>query len=119
MGSPVVHFEVMGSDAERLADFYTGVFGWRVKHGPDAGDPLEYRMIATGDGAMPEGGIGRSPEGRGVVTFYIDVENLETSLAAIESAGGRTVNGRTEVGPEVAIAMFADPEGNVVGLVEQ
>ena len=119
MGSPVVHFEVMGTDAGRLVDFYTGVFGWSVKHGPDAGDPLEYRMIATGEGEIPEGGIGRSPAGGGVVTFYIDVDNLESSLAAVESAGGSTVSGRTQVGPEVYVAMFADPEGNVVGLVEQ
>ena len=76
-------------------------------------------MIATGDGETPEGGIGRSPAGRGVVTFYIDVDNLESSLAAVESAGGSTVSGRTQVGPEVYVAMFADPEGNVVGLVEQ
>ena len=37
IGSPVVHFEVMGTDAGRLVDFYTGVFGWSVKHGPTPG----------------------------------------------------------------------------------
>src|SRR6266702_5367336 len=95
MGSPVVHFEVLGTDAERLADFYTGIFGWRVKHGPDDGDPMEYRMISPGvDDTTLAGGIGKSPEGSGAVTFYIDVDNLEATLARIEAAGGAKVGGR-------------------------
>ncbi|HYR61482.1 MAG TPA: VOC family protein [Actinomycetota bacterium] len=120
MGNPVGHFEIMGTDAGQLRDFYTGIFGWAVQHGPDEGDPLDYTMISTqsGDGALG-GGIGKNPEGRGVVTFYINVDNLEDTLAKIEAAGGSTLRGRLQVGPNVSIAMFGDPDGNVVGLVEE
>jgi predicted enzyme related to lactoylglutathione lyase len=120
MSSPIGHFEIMGSDAAQLRDFYTGTFGWAVTNGPDEADPLEYAMISTqsGDGAL-NGGIGKNPEGKGALTFYITVDNLEDSLAKIEAAGGSSLRGRLQVGPETFIAMFGDPEGNVVGLVEQ
>jgi predicted enzyme related to lactoylglutathione lyase len=120
MGSPIGHFEILGTDAGRLRDFYTGIFGWAVKHAPDEGDPLDYTMVSTqsGNGAL-EGGIGRNPEGRGALTFYVQVDNLEATLAQVEAAGGTTLRERLKVGPEVSIALFGDPDGNVVGLMEE
>lgn len=120
MGSSIGHFEIMGTDAGRLRDFYTGIFGWAVKHAPEEGDPLDDTMISTqsGDGAL-EGGIGRNPEGRGALTFYVHVDNLEATLAEVEAAGGRTLRDRLQVGPNMSIALFGDPDGNVVGLMEE
>ena len=82
MGSPIGHFEILGTDAGRLRDFYTDIFGWAAKHPPEEGDPLDYTMISTGSGdGTLEGGIGRNPEGRGALTFYVHVQNLEATLA--------------------------------------
>lgn len=119
MGNPVVHFEVTGTDADKLRSFYTGIFGWGIKHEPDEADPMDYTMVSTqsGDAAI-EGGIGRNPQGKGSVTFYIDVDSLESTLSSIEAAGGSTVLPRQKVGPNASIALFCDPDGNVVGLVE-
>lgn len=52
------------------------------------------------------------------VTFYVGVRDLDASLRKIEQGGGRTVLAPTDVHGEAKIALFADPEGNVVGLVE-
>jgi hypothetical protein len=30
MGQPVVHFEIVGSDAAKLHGFYSELFGWRI-----------------------------------------------------------------------------------------
>ena len=120
MGSPIGHFEILGTDAGRLRDFYTDIFGWDVKHPPEEGDPLDYTMISTGSGdGTLEGGIGRNPEGGGALTFYVHVENLEATLAQVEGAGGTTLRERLQVGPNVSIALFGDPDGNVVGLMEE
>jgi len=51
------------------------------------------------------------------VTFYIQVPDINQHLGTIEQAGGRTVLPHTET-DMVTFALFADPEGNVVGLVE-
>lgn len=119
MGNPVTHFEVMGSDAGKLREFYAGAFGWAVQHDPEAGDPFDYSMISTQSGGEAlQGGIGRTPDGTAALTFYIQVPDLEDALARVEASGGATVQGRLKVGPETSIAKFTDPEGNVVGLVE-
>ena len=51
------------------------------------------------------------------MTFYIETEDLKGTLAKIESLGGKTVLQPMQAGP-VELAMFADPEGNVIGLAK-
>ena len=76
------------------------------------------RVAEQGDGhARPH--LEAFPEGRGALTFYVHVENLEATLAQVERAGGTTVRERLQVGPNVSIALFGDPDGNVVGLMEE
>ena len=53
----------------------------------------------------------------GGVTFYVHTEDAKGTLAKIEKLGGRVLMPLTEVAPETTIALFADPEGHVVGLM--
>lgn len=112
MGRPVVHFEVVGKDAGRLQSFYGELFDWKI----NADNPMSYGMVDTGGGGI-NGGVGTSPDGKGHVTFYVHVESIDDALGAAESRGGKTVMPRTEM-EMVTMALLADPEGNVVGLVE-
>ena len=112
MGRPVVHFEVVGKDAGKLQQFYGDLFDWKI----DANNPMNYGIVDN-DGNGINGGVGRSPDGSGHVTFYVHVDDINASLQQAESKGGKTVMPRTEL-PMVTLALFADPEGNVVGLVE-
>ncbi|GAA4547371.1 hypothetical protein GCM10023175_31510 [Pseudonocardia xishanensis] len=50
------------------------------------------------------------------VTFYVGVEDLEKTLERAEGLGGRRVMGPMPVGDVGEMAMFADPDGNVLGL---
>jgi predicted enzyme related to lactoylglutathione lyase len=43
MGNPVVHWELMSKDPGKVADFYAGIFGWKVDHRPE----LNYRIVDT------------------------------------------------------------------------
>lgn len=114
--NPVVHFEVLGRDADALRRFYSGAFGWPL--GP-ADAAMDYAMVhPAGDGGI-DGGIGRAPEGSGHVTFYVGVDDLDAMLARIEQSGGRTVQPPFQIPGGVAFALFADPEGHVVGLLRQ
>ena len=112
MGRPVVHFEVSGKDADKLQQFYGDLFDWKI----DASNPMNYGMVDN-NGKGINGGIGPSPDGRGHVTFYVDVEDINDALQQAERLGGKTVMPRTEM-EMVTLALLADPEGNVVGLVE-
>lgn len=42
--------------------------------------------------------------------------DIEATLASVEAAGGRTLMPKFSPAPETWLAMFADPEGHVVGL---
>jgi len=112
MAHPVTHFEVNARDARAQQKFYSDVFGWKI----DANNPQNYGIAAAQDGKRGiNGGIGPSQDGRSWVTFYVESEDLAGSLAKVERSGGRTVMPPTNAGT-VSFALFADPEGNVVGL---
>lgn len=113
--NPVVHFEVLGRDASALRRFYSDAFGWTL--GPPDGSPMEYSMVTAGEGGIA-GGIGKTPEGPGHVTFYVGVADLEASLQQVEKLGGRTVQPPVQVPDGVSFALFTDPEGHVVGLLK-
>ena len=113
MAYPVTHFEITAKDSKKLQDFYTKVFDWKLT---DA--PMGYKMVdtnATGHGI--NGGIGQSRDGKGMLTVYVETEDLVGTLAKVEKAGGKTIMPPTQAGP-VELALFADPEGNVIGLAK-
>jgi uncharacterized protein len=114
MSNPIVHVEVVGEDAEALQGFYRNAFDWQVQpSGPD------YAMAHPGVEGGIDGGVGASPEGgQGHVTFYVEVGDLEATLGKIEGLGGSRVVGPMDLPDGPRVAMFADPEGHLVGLIE-
>ena len=112
MGAQIVHVEVRGKDGAALQSFYEDVFGWDF----DTNNPGGYGMVRQDSGVS--GGIGSSQDG-GIdhVTFYVHTDNPEAALARVAARGGRVIMPLTEVAPETTIALFADPEGHIVGLM--
>lgn len=113
MGHPIVHFEILGKDHAGLKAFYAQQFGWGMNDAMDG-----YTMATTPDGSV-DGAVGTPPEGMDrMVTLYVQVDSIDAALAGIEKAGGTTVVPRTVIPGMVIFAQFADPAGNVIGLVE-
>ena len=111
MGNPVVHFEVMGKDAEKLRDFYSKMFGWEMQIPTE----MDYGLVDNG-GQGINGGIGKGEQAH--ATFYVEVDDPQAHLEKIEAAGGKTTVPVTVIPNMVTFAMFTDPEGNLVGLVK-
>lgn len=111
MANPVVHFEVAGSDGARLQKFYGDLFDWQI----NTDNPMNYGIVDNG-GEGINGGISESPNGPHL-TWYVQVASIDDTLQNAEANGGKTVMPRTEM-EMVTFALLADPEGNVVGLVE-
>ena len=117
---PVVHVEVRGLDAEELRAFYEEVFGWERAEELSIAD---YSVAAIGSGALTVG-VGPVPDWSArSVKFYIQVDDIDATLARIEQSGGKAVMPRT-VGPDfgathiLVFTTFLDPAGNEIGLVE-
>jgi predicted enzyme related to lactoylglutathione lyase len=122
MGAPVVHFEVVGKDAEKLRSFYSELADW--KFDVYEGGPTDYGVVAregntNSEGAGIGGGVGNGPEGyEGHVTFYIEVPDVGEALDKAESLGGTKVMGPDTPMEGLTIGLFGDPEGHVIGLVQ-
>jgi predicted enzyme related to lactoylglutathione lyase len=115
--NPVVHFEVLGRDPSALRKFYSEAFGWEL--GPADDGPLQYSMVHMKGSGGIDGGIGKAPQGPGHVTFYIGVDDAEGALKQVVQLGGKTIQPPVQVPGGVTFALFADPEGHVVGLVKE
>lgn len=110
---PVVHWEIQSMDPARLHSFYTNVFGWRI----DANNPMGYGMVQSGGGGGIGGGIGGTQMPASKVLVYASVPSIDDVLSLVSQHGGKTVMPRQDIGP-VVMALYEDPEGNLMGLVE-
>jgi predicted enzyme related to lactoylglutathione lyase len=113
MGQAVIHFEVPGKDREALSRFYQQLFDWKTN---DVAE-MDYTVIETGGEGGINGGIGGTPEGSpGGVIFYVHSDDVAGSLKRAEELGGHAVAGPTDMLGGRKWALFADPEGHVIGL---
>ena len=109
MGQPVVHFEIVGKDGDKLRSYYSELFGWEFG---DAIGPTNYAVVprdgnTNSDGVGIGGGVGTGPEGyEGHVTFYVEVPDVEAALAKAESLGGTRMMGPDKI-PEAEIEIAA------------
>lgn len=117
MGRPVVHWEFWSKQPQQVADFYTKVFDWEIKHMPE----MNYRLVETGGQGGINGGIMTPQEGPwpGNMAFYIDVDDLAEYCERIKQAGGTVIVERMEVPGVGALALFKDPDGRVLGMWKQ
>ena len=114
MGAQVVHVEVTGKDGTKLQQFFKDVFGWSL----DTNNPGGYGMFNREETGIA-GGVGAAPEGApGHVTFYVGVPDVDAALARAEQLGGTVIMPKFSPGPDAVLALFADPEGHVIGLTE-
>ena len=116
MGQPVAFFEVISADPERAQKFYGELFGWHVVAPPEMGG---YALVDTGAGeAAMGGGIGPSQAPSDIgVKIYMRVDDLDGYLARAEELGGTPLASPMDLpGAFGRISIFADPDGNAVGL---
>jgi uncharacterized protein len=111
----ICYLEIPAKTGEASADFYSSIFGWKIRK--------------RGDGAIAfddPGGVSGTWVKEGDYTAdertrtYIMVDNITDSLKKIEASGGRVLTPRTDIGTGMgAFAIFADPVGNEFGLYEE
>ena len=120
MGNPVVHFEVIGKDGDKLRSYYGELFGWEF----DTNNSMNYGVVARDANPAPGelgsigGGVATGPEGYdGHITFYVGVPDVGAALDKAESLGGTRVFGPDEIMDGMILGQFKDPEGHLIGLV--
>jgi len=109
---PFGHIEIPTTNVEKAKRFFGAVFGWTFTNLPE----INYTLLHTGK--HPNGGfelVKRIPA-KGQVNAYIEVEDIDSTLAAIRKARGKVLMKKTPVGSMGWRAKFATPEGVVMSL---
>jgi predicted enzyme related to lactoylglutathione lyase len=113
MAHPVVHFEVIGKDLDTLRGFYGDLFGWKLQ----VLEEMPYALVEKEEPGIG-GGLGVAPDGGpGFVTFYVGADDPQATVDRATELGGTVVMPVTDLGM-VTIALISDPEGHVVGIVQ-
>jgi predicted enzyme related to lactoylglutathione lyase len=117
----VVHFEIPFDDQSRAQKFYSDVFGWQITKYPEMDyylattTPSDENMKPKEPGSINGGLVKKDPSGQHPV-IVIDVPSLDEHIAKVESAGGKTIMPKIQVGDFGLYARVADTEGNVIGI---
>jgi predicted enzyme related to lactoylglutathione lyase len=110
----ICYLEIPATDVRRSSEFYEKVFGWRIRRRGDG-------SIAFDDTTGEVSGtwaLGRLPASAPGLLFYIMVDSVEASAAAVVAQGGEIVQPIGMDAPEIT-ARFRDPAGNVIGLYQE
>ena len=111
----ICYLEIPAKTAEASADFYSSIFGWKVRKRGDGELAFDDPGGVSGTWVKESD---RTPDER--TRTYIMVDDISDTLKQIEAAGGRVTTRRTEIGSGMgAFAAFEDPVGNEFGLYEE
>ncbi len=131
--NPVVHFEMPAEDKNRMAEFYTKVFGWQTKMlGPEMGG---YVLVTTAESDPND--LARLPKNRGMInggffdkskdnqhpSVVIAVDDIRETMKNIENSGGKVLGGMKPGEPDDIPGVglycaFIDTEGNRIGALQ-
>lgn len=114
MPAPIVHLEFLSADFGRTAAFYSELFGWQTQQNANA-SYMKLEGAEGGEGVSAGWVRADSSQSPGPLP-YVVVEDLASTLAKLEKAGGRVIARRLPFAGGGEIALFADPDGNVIGL---
>ena len=122
MPNNISAFAINADDVARARRFYEQTFGWRF----EPWGPPNFYLIETGDAKSP-GVSGLLQERRELVKGIrmvgfectISVDDLDQTIRAITARGGTLATPKFHIHGVGIAAYLNDPEGNVVGVIQQ
>ena len=135
--NPVVHFEMGYEDRQRMADFYTKVFGWKANQmGPEMGNYVVVHTGETDDNGMAlkpgyiSGGFYQKTENplSHAPSIVVAVTDIHKAMGDVVAGGGKILgamgeNGERSMEPEMipGIGLWIsvmDTEGNRLSILQ-
>jgi len=109
---PIVHVEISSKDRVASGKFYNELFGWEVRQIPE----MQYATFETGSVG---GGFNpvREDYPAGTISLYVNTEDIEATLVKVQELGGKILAHKTEIPGVGWFGLFADPTGNMLGLL--
>ncbi|MFD2257850.1 VOC family protein [Luteolibacter algae] len=111
-------FEIFTNDLTKATEFYSTILAAELE--PATMEGCQMAMFPSDTENGVGGAITRMEgcaPGAGGTLVYLNVEgDLDGVISRIPGAGGTIVKERFSISPHGFIAIFRDPEGNLVGL---
>jgi predicted enzyme related to lactoylglutathione lyase len=101
------------SDLEKAKPVYTALLGAPPQH--DASYYVGYEVAGQHIGLVPGG----AQQGMTSPVAYWQVPDIEAKLAEVTAAGGTVKESPRDVGGGRLVASFTDPDGNVLGVMQE
>jgi len=108
------HVEIPVLNMERAVTFYAPLFGWTLRK--FFGD--DYLLISDGNGNVI-GGLTKVDDIPRISGFYnyVEVEDIDATLAKAERLGGRATRQKTELPENMGYyALIQSPDGYPIGI---
>lgn len=103
-----VWYELLTTDADAAIDFYSQIVGWTPSKFP--GDGIDYTIMSAGEDSVA--GIMKNPMPTAPAWLgYVGVDDVDATVAKIESLGGKTHMPPTDMPGVGRMAMVEDPQG--------
>jgi uncharacterized protein len=123
VAQPVVHFEIIGKNPEKLRGYFGELFGWEYDTSSpvaeEVSEPANYGFVnraTTSDGTGIPGGVGGGADYDGHAIFYVGVRSVEAALQKAVSLGGQRQMGPARAPSGLVVGHFTDPEGHLIGV---
>lgn len=110
----ITHIDIPVSDLAAAQDFYSGLFGWQISAPPGFKD---YPMWQAPN-KISGGGLAPRDESSTQPRSYVEVDSIDETLAKVTESGGTVVMEKSPISETSWWAIFADPDGNHIGLYE-
>ena len=113
MPAPVLQWQLVAADPDRLATFYGRLFGWTITNQ----NALGYRQVSTGAGLG--GGMWPAPPGApSFVQLFVGVADVAAAVAQAQTLGATVIVPVTTLPDGDVMAVLADPCGVTFGVMK-
>ena len=109
----IVHVEIPVGDFAAATTLYDELFGWKIGEDPEfPGYPMWRTPSMLAGGAL----VGRDAATQPLT--YVEVDSIDDTLAKAIAGGGSVIAPKGAIAETSWYAVFADPDGNLLGLFE-
>lgn len=125
MDHTIVHFEIPAKNVDKLKEFYSELFGWKIEKAPgEVGIdywllrtvPLDEQMRPVRPGV--NGGMYKKMRRNSRPINFISVESADEYIGKIKTLGGKIIMPKQEVPGVGWTAIAEDPEGNQFAILQ-
>jgi predicted enzyme related to lactoylglutathione lyase len=108
----IVHIEIPSANTAQTQQFYASLCGWEFNNHDGE---VEYSGSISSNVGLGFPKIDNEFTQAGIVVIYLESQDIDADLRAVENAGGTTIVPQTPVEGMGAFAIFKDPSGNPIG----